>query len=69
MRVIILRTLLILTSILIPPLVIGYVNWDITFISTIPEWGEGRRVLYGVVSILVIVLAVGVAFTAIEEKQ
>ena len=46
----------IVVGFLIPALVIGYVNWDITIITEVGGWTVANRVVYGFVSICTSIL-------------
>ena len=39
-------------TVIIPSLFVGYMNWDISYITTIGEWKSADRFVYGLSSIL-----------------
>jgi hypothetical protein len=67
MKVIIYKAFIILISIIAVPLVLGYINWDITTITRAGEWSKFDRFFLGAGTVTSI--AFGVIYSMMVEER
>jgi hypothetical protein len=62
-----LKILIIVVAIIFPPLFLGYMNWDISYIATIGSWDSSDRSNYAFFSLVLIVASVAFSREIIES--